>query len=281
MNSKRLCYLMWSLLHSVNCDLTCPFCHSASSRLVRRKAVVTALYECENCGLRFRVPKDDPESSARFYQTKYSQVFTTDCPSDVELAQLVQSRFRHSPKDYAEYVKVLNALDLRPGDSILDFGCSWGYGSWQLRDAGFRVYSYEISRPRAEYAACNLACDVVNDLRQLPERVKCFFSAHVIEHLPDPNAFWNIANQVLRSDGFVVCFAPNGEPHLERIRSGYDHLWGQVHPLLLNHRALESMARHYGFSSSVFSSPYSDHAIRQRNTGTWNGEELLLVARRP
>ena len=280
---EKIRYLLWALVHIVDRDFSCPACGNIQTHLIRRKALVTSLRECDACGLRFRAPKDSPEASIRFYQTRYRQGFTTDCPSDEALEHLLTTHFRGSPKDCSSYIEALRAVGLRPGDPVLDFGCSWGYGSWQLREAGFRVYSYEVSRPRAKYAALKLHCQLVDNFNEIPERVKCFFSAHVIEHLPNPDIMWKAIDQVLSKDGIVVCFAPNGEPSLERVYGPkrYHRLWGRVHPLLLTSQALKEMARRYGFVPYIFSSPYSSDQIRLlQDENNPRGEELLLVAQR-
>jgi 2-polyprenyl-3-methyl-5-hydroxy-6-metoxy-1,4-benzoquinol methylase len=255
--------------------------------LVKRKALVTALWECNACALRFRVPKGTLEEADRFYQTAYSEGFTTEMPSASQLADLLSRSFRSTEKDYSRYIDVLGALGLSAGNSILDFGCSWGYGSWQLEKAGFRVHSYEVSRPRAEYARTRLGCHVVNSLTDLLDPVDCLFAAHVIEHLPDPNVIWRAAEQVLRRSGVLVCFAPNGNPELEVVygKTTYHRLWGQVHPLLLTPRAVIAMAQRYGYRYLVQSAdcdrPYNLDALRAgRQLDSLLGSELLLAARR-
>lgn len=278
---EKASYFLWALRYIKTKDFVCPSCGNANTTVIRRKALVTSLRECSACGLRFRVPKGNPEAAIRFYQTRYKQDFTTTCPSAKELEKLLETHFHGSPKDYSNYIQVLEAVGLRPGDTILDFGCSWGYGSWQLQKIGFQVYSYEVSKPRATYAATRLGCNMVDDTSQLPT-VKCFFSAHVIEHLPNPNIMWTVANQVLNPGGITVCFTPNGEPHLEHDAARqYHQLWGNVHPLLLTSRALQEMSHRYGFVPYVFSSPYSVEKLGLlEQEKTLNGSELLLVALR-
>lgn len=274
-------YFLGALAEFPLVDTRCPSCGGARSHLVRRKALVTALWECEDCRLRFRVPKERVQESTEFYQRRYAEGFTTDCPGDDELNRLVQVGFRGTPRDYEQYIRVLNAVGLRRGDLVLDFGCSWGYGSWQLRRAGFRVYSYDISKPRSAFAAAKLGCHVLADVAELPEHVDCLFTAHVIEHMPDPNVLWQAALRCLNPTGIVVCFAPNGEPCLERKygRKRYHQLWGRVHPLLLTVHALRTMSLRHGFIPIIFSSPYSLEGIQRRapDVGA-DGEELLLLA---
>jgi hypothetical protein len=80
-----------------------------------------------------------------------------------------------------------------------------------------------------------LSCNIVESVESLRGRLKCVFSAHVIEHLADPNLLWNVGTTILEDGGLIVCFCPNGDPLLEGIygASRYRQLWGKVHPLLV------------------------------------------------
>ena len=261
-------------------DTTCPSCGSENTTPHTRKKWVTALYRCEDCNLRFRVPKDSVGASKRFYQRSYSAGFTTDCPNDEKLAHLKSVRFQGTEKDFSNYIQVLQSLGITPGQTILDFGASWGYGSWQLSQAGYKVYSSEISVPRARYAAEKLGCHVLQSVDELPEQVDCFFSAHVIEHMPDPNILWKTASSTLKKSGVVALFAPNGEPEREKYsEAAYHQLWGEVHPLLLNAKALQAMAQRFRFEGIGYSSPYDLAELRHGDAGHLLGAELLFVAK--
>lgn len=261
----------------------CPACTSFNTSLVRRKYFVTSLWECQSCGLRFRVPKDDASESIDFYQAEYSAGFTTDCPSDDVLALLIAKKFSDSGKDFTGYIDVLRAIGMQNGDSLLDFGASWGYGSWQFRDAGFRVLSSEVSKPRAAFARTKLSCEMVESIDNLHEPVKCLFSAHVIEHLPNPNLIWEVAQKVLTGNGFVVCFCPNGEPARELTLGvgRYDLAWGKVHPMLITPRYIQNICASYGFEARLYSSPYNMSEISNwKASDQITGDELCVVARR-
>jgi hypothetical protein len=242
--------------------------------------LVTSLRECRECGLRFRVPKDRVVDSNKFYQSDYDAGFTTSMPSDEELAHYLSISFKGGEKDFSGYIQVLEAVGIQKGDKVLDFGSSWGYGSWQLQQAGYYVYSYEVSKLRSDYARDHLGCHIVDDFTQIHQKIKCVFSSHVIEHLPDPNIFWGITKLVLQPDGIIVCFMPNGEPELERVygKKRYHQLWGQVHPLLLTKKALVSMAYRYNYVPHVFSYPCRLETISNYQEGDLFGKELLLLA---
>jgi 2-polyprenyl-3-methyl-5-hydroxy-6-metoxy-1,4-benzoquinol methylase len=277
--TEKLRYFIWATTHFPGADKSCPACGSATTELVRRKALVTSLYSCHDCSLMFRVPKDVPEQTRRFYQRDYRAGFTTILPDELELARLKQTEFQGTEKNYENYIRALQTMGCLPGQVILDFGASWGYGSWQLSQAGYRVYSYEVSEPRAAYAREKLGCQTLSALEQMPEKADLFFSAHVIEHLPRPYSLWEAAMQVLKPEGKVVLFMPNGNPARER-RDGksYHQLWGQVHPLLLTSEALMKMAAHFGFRGYSCTSPYDLSSFPALPQSRQDGNELLFWA---
>jgi hypothetical protein len=163
--------------------IKCPSCNCAASDLLAKKYLVSELRRCRQCKLLFRYPLDSDEENHKFYQRDYSQSFTTDCPTEPELKLLLESEFRGHEKDYSEYIGILRDIGLGPGSAVLDYGCSWGYGTWQLQRAGFRTRAYEISEPRARYARDKLHIEVTMDIADLGKGWDCFFSAHVLEHV--------------------------------------------------------------------------------------------------
>ena len=129
---------------------SCPACNGTETSLIKRKYLFTSLWHCASCDLRFRVPKDDPPRSAEFYQEEYTQGFTTDCPSETALASLIAMKFADAEKEFRSYVEVLRAAGVRPGDAILDFGFSWGYGAGNCE----RPVSVSIPMRSANRAPC-------------------------------------------------------------------------------------------------------------------------------
>jgi 2-polyprenyl-3-methyl-5-hydroxy-6-metoxy-1,4-benzoquinol methylase len=244
--------------------------------------VVSALYECVYCGLRFRVPKDSLLNNREFYQEDYWEGISANVPSDDELRALLTKGFEGHEKDYKEYIAALKASGLIAGSNILDFGAAWGYGSHQLREAGFNVVAYEISLPRARFAAEKLRITTIADPSHPPEPVDCFFSAHVMEHLPDPNVIWQIARSALKPKGLFVAFVPNGEPLVEHLHGSnrYHKSWGQLHPLFLTSKHLKYMASKYGFEANLYSAPYPLGDITNQKNGDLGGIELCIIARR-
>jgi 2-polyprenyl-3-methyl-5-hydroxy-6-metoxy-1,4-benzoquinol methylase len=277
---SRLEYVARSALR-LFADRGCPFCGSTSSRLIKRKYLVTALRRCRDCQLLFRVPKAEEARQAAFYDREYRQGLTTALPAHAELAEMVARGFRGTERDYTSYLEVLEACGVPDGARVYDFGASWGYGSWQLASAGYCVVSYEISAQRAAYAAAKLGCHMLTSPTDLDGPVDCLFAAHVIEHLPRPSELWELASAAVSETGVVVLFMPNGEmSRADANPQAYHKQWGQVHPLLLTAAALSNMARCYGFAGTAYSSPYDLERMRRGEEGTLEGDELCFVARR-
>jgi 2-polyprenyl-3-methyl-5-hydroxy-6-metoxy-1,4-benzoquinol methylase len=215
----------------------CPNCGNRRSELVARKYLVSQLRRCDRCRLLFRTPTDDPADNQRYYESEYAQGFTTDLPSDCQLHNLMATNFAGSEKDYSYYVHVLRNLGLASGTRLFDFGCSWGYGSYQLMRAGYDVTAFEIDRSRRAYARERLGVLLVDDMDKAlsdPKHVgryDCFFSSHVLEHVPSVAAVFTFARALVIENGIFLSFTPNGSAAFRhRQPSAWNYLWGEVHP---------------------------------------------------
>jgi 2-polyprenyl-3-methyl-5-hydroxy-6-metoxy-1,4-benzoquinol methylase len=260
------------------------------SGVVDRKYLVTTLRRCERCRLLFRAPTTSPAEFTRFYQSLYSEGFTTEMPSDHELRLLKESNFRNSGKDYSTYIDILTALGCRAGQSILDFGCSWGYGSWQFTRAGFDVTGFEISQSRCQYAKSQLGINAHSTIDAVVAQGKwdVFFSAHVLEHIPDVSQVIDFARRVVRPGGLFVSFTPNGSAACRsRSPESWRQIWGFVHPLFLDEEFY--VATFGGERHVIDSSPFDLSAIKDwatkddvpppSTTVKTSGNELMIAVR--
>lgn len=284
----RIAYLRRSVAGQLMPDrLKCPNCGCERSEIVDRKLVVTQLRRCANCQLMFRTPTDDPAINADFYEHVYEQGFTTHMPSDEALDEMKRSGFFGSEKEsYSYYIKILADLGLRPGAKLFDYGCSWGYGSFQLSRAGYNVVAYEVGRSRSRYAKEKLSVRTVDDMdqaeRELCGQFDCFFSAHVIEHLPVPARAFVYARQLLVDGGLFVSFTPNGSRNHRAVSRNWSRLWGEVHPNFIDDKFFD-----YSFRlspRSVGSSPVTNASLSQEpvllRLNQLEDSELFLVARK-
>lgn len=267
----------------------CPYCGPSSTvRLVRRKKIIVEILQCQTCQLWFRWPAD----TLREQDTYYQEDFAGDSPQVVlpaseELRALTSANFAGSPLDINDKVKVLHAL--RPQGRVLDFGCSWGYGIYQLQQRGFDVVGFEISRPRAEYGRAKMGqriIDTFEELSKVPDgSFDVVFSNHVVEHLPDIGRTFAELTRLLNKNGFVFHVLPN---FLGRnARAGAWINWiGEDHPIAPAMPFFEYSIPRAGLTKPVFgSNPFDDTMARLLTAQpaaslSTEGDELLVYARK-
>jgi 2-polyprenyl-3-methyl-5-hydroxy-6-metoxy-1,4-benzoquinol methylase len=267
----------------------CPNCGADAPRnSVDRKYVITQLRRCTNCKMMFRTPTDDPADNASFYESEYTQGFTTELPSDQLLSDLKRTNFAGTEKDYSYYIAVLAKLGLGPGNRIFDYGCSWGYGSYQFLRTGFDVMSFEVAPGRKRFAHEKLGIPMADDMnsavRKFPGAFDCFFSAHVLEHVPSPalSLSFSYALKLLKPNGLFVSFTPNGSAAHRARSPTWSKLWGEVHPNFIDDIFLD---RSFRLSPRALgSSPVLDVALPAKGElnrlDDLQGDELFFVARK-
>lgn len=112
------------------------------------------------------------------------------------------------------YTWLLELLEGRPGDTLLDVACGQGQFLVQARDRGFAISGVDVSPVAIEEARKHLPSAElrVADAHELPfedssfSRITCIGS---LEHFPDPLAGAKEMARVLRKDGQAVIFVPN------------------------------------------------------------------------
>lgn len=264
----------------------CPHCKQpeAQGRSVDTKYTVTRLIECTNCHLLYRTPADSVQEAHAFYQEEYEQGYTTGMPDDATLKQLLSAGFSNTERDYGRYVALMDALKVPRSAKVLDFGCSWGYGTYQFQQAGYAATGFEISQPRCKYAADKLGVDAHHRYEDLGSGYQVFFSSHVLEHVDSIADVWNLARRVLAPGGFFIGYTPNGsEAYRQANFRGFHLSWGLKHPNLLQDRFVEKLAD--GLPALVSSTPHALDAIAgwdQKSTVRLDtsGWELLLIIRK-
>lgn len=262
--------------------LICPNCGSGKSKNIDSKFIFTHLRECENCYLRFRTPTDNVKDNYEYYQSEYSQEFTTDLPDREYLEKLLKSNFKNHEKSYFNIINLLK-LFYPQKNKLFDFGCSWGYGSWQFQEAGFLVSSYEISKSRSDFAAKNLGINMIDISNKLNENtIDIFFSNHVLEHVPSPSKTIALAKKMLKPDGIFVAITPNGsDSYRLNDYTAWHSLWGQNHPNHLSDTFYKQEFKDNPFFSSSIPDNLSDviqwnKKKNQTLLSSYSSELLLL-----
>ena len=192
-----------------------------------------SLRQCKNCLLLFRTPTDVKDYNKKFYQNDYYEGVTTEIPSYGDLDNMMKNNFSNIGKNFTKWIEIFKLIN--PSVKILDFGCSWGYSSYQIKKAGFDVTGYEISSPRGKFAQKNLDVDVIFNEKDLPDKAfDLVFSSHVIEHVPNPAFMIDLIKRVLKPGGIFLGVTPNGSE--ECMKNNYHYwmsAWGRKHPFFI------------------------------------------------
>lgn len=225
----------------------CPCCDADQSDPLDHKYVYS-LHRCRECGVCYKYPTETRAEMERFYQQDYGRNDTRlsrRLPESAELEKLLADRFAGTLIDYSRVVELLVALGLKSGARVLDYGASWGYGVWQLRQAGFNAEGFEISRPRAEFGA-KLGVRIHQELKGAEAGFDAVYSSHVLEHLPNPLAALREQLQLTKEGGFVAAHTPSACDAFRRVHPALFHLlWGLNHPVLLSDVFIHKNWPHY------------------------------------
>jgi len=269
-------------------DMACPSCgYQGSNNVIDRKYFVTELRRCKKCQLLHRVPTTTEKENYSFYQSNYQEGIVSRVLSDEEIQDYISQNFSNlDERQYSNYLDVVKATGAKQGDKIFDFGCSWGYGSWQMKDYGLDVESYEISKPRADIAKHKLGLYLHDSLSSV--RKECFdffFSSHVLEHVPSVKNTIEFAFSILKPGGFFIAFTPNGSNEYRQLNpESWHKLWGLVHPNFLDVVFYDKCFANENVL--ITSSPYDLNSItdwRKSPSRVINrlvGQELLVIAQK-
>lgn len=241
MVTEKIHYLLDGFLMRRRCLKECPACHSSTSHTADRKWSYELL-RCDECALLYRYPRESSSRMKEFYQKDYKQSgLTTDLPTAPQLSDLMSTNFAGSEKDYTPIIQIMRALGVQQGARVLDYGANWGYGVSQFNKAGFEGVGYEISEPRADYAA-QLGVLVHSQQDQVSGPFDVVHSKHVLEHVPDPRASLEAQWGWVKPGGYLIAETPNGGVERQRADAGGFHKhWGQVHPVLLTAEFVQRM----------------------------------------
>ena len=164
-------------------EKSCPVCQTNNRKIIDSKLFgLTRLVECQNCKLRFRLPKDKEDFVKSFYQKNYKENDITELPNDKELEVLLNSNFK-TKRNIQFMVPILKSISDYLGRkiSIFDYGASWGYYAYQLQSLEFvkEVKCFEISKKTRIFGEKKLGITYVDKLTD-DVKVDLFFSSHVI-----------------------------------------------------------------------------------------------------
>lgn len=157
---------------------------------------------------------------------------------------------------------------VRPGASLLDYGCGIGADGLRLADAGYQVSFADFANPSTEYLRWRLArrgmhADVYDlDADKIPSGFDAAYSFDVIEHVEDPFAF--LAELEQRAELVAVNFLEE-DPHDTDLHRPLPI------PALLDHAAASGLLHYRKYHDRshfvVYRSPRGTRRVGRRRLG--------------
>lgn len=196
-------------------DLTrsaCPYCSSCFYTFMQRKKLLIQARKCLYCGLIYRWPVDIPEDTFSFYKKIYKKVEAPVAPpANTVLQQLIQQKFKGSAWDKTHRLYFIRRLIEYRG-KLLDFGCSWGYGTYQYADLGFKVVGLEIDKERANFGRVHLGLDLYSDWKEFEDQTyfEVILADHTLEHLNNLRETFDEFKKHSKTGTKLIIFVPNG-----------------------------------------------------------------------
>ncbi|HEX3498977.1 MAG TPA: methyltransferase domain-containing protein, partial [Stellaceae bacterium] len=111
-------------------------------------------------------------------------------------------------ENYNRYLLSLITGQLRPNDSVLDFGAGAGTFAARLHDAGVRLVAVEPD-PGLSRRLGELGVPTHHSLAQIAEgSIDLVYTFNVLEHIPDDDAAVREIARVLTPGGRLVAYVP-------------------------------------------------------------------------
>lgn len=141
----------------------------------------------------------------------------------------------------AKYARILRALDVQPGQHILEVGCGWGGFAEQAARAGCRVTGITISAAQLEYAQRRIAAAGLEDrvelrlqdYRDLDGQFDHVVSIEMFEAVGErywPGYFSMLRDRLKPGGRALVQSITIAEAKFERYRTGTDFIQQYIFP---------------------------------------------------
>lgn len=208
--------------------IKCPVCDIDDSVWVFNKAGFDFV-KCRHCGL-LHV---NPQLTAETQDSIYKQSKTAD--HWIKLQKKSKEQTWNAEKKYRPALEELQRI-YPQGGKLLDVGCSIGQFLTLARDAGWSVRGIELNPDAAAIARRDYGLLIhekkISEAGFADGEFDVVTLWGVFEHLTDPNGMLQDVRRVLKKDGLVLFFVPNGHSMVIRMTrehnstvSGRAHLW--------------------------------------------------------
>jgi len=164
-----------------------------------------SLVECLDCHLRYRSPMPDKTTIQKAYDFEY---FQSEYKGGIEKSYIDnRDIYLREAKQLIKIIRIYKRYG-----KLLEIGCAGGYVIKEVQKAGYDVFGVELSQEMADYANKELGLKVIKgDFQEVDfdkNKFDIIYSAHTLEHVPDPLQFLSKAKNILNKDGILILELP-------------------------------------------------------------------------
>jgi len=182
--------------------IACNLCGGANHRKILETRDYTFV-RCTDCGLSFQNPQPVFDDLKFRYGQNYFEYELRNEENFFNLMKLGLQDIRFFERTFP----------LDQGCKFLDVGCATGMLLGYMRERGWNVQGVELCRESAEHGMRTRKLDIfIGTLEQAgfpPSSFSVVHFSHLIEHVPDPKAFFLEIRRILAPGGYVVVVTPN------------------------------------------------------------------------
>ena len=187
------------------------------------------LGKCGNCSFVFTQDIPDQESIGPYYQSE-------DYISHSDTKEGLINSLYHTVREYMLKSKANLLTRLVKDKSILDVGSGTGYFLNFMKKNNFEVLGVEVDEDARNFGKEKFGLDILEPKKLLVDGINQKFGAitmwHVMEHVHQPDEYFQAYRELLDEDGILVIAVPNcnsfDAKHYGKYWAAYDvprHLW--------------------------------------------------------
>lgn len=224
---------------------TCPGCLATQGFGYAGAKDAFTFWRCGECKTVITDPLPTQEDLAKLY---------ANYPQTRDYLRKKDKKMRRSRRRVRRLVRAKP-----PGKRFLDIGCSVGYMVAAAHEAGLEAYGVDIDNETVEFAKAHFTghgtFEAVphDELAKRGAQFDIVYTADVVEHIPDPDAFVATAGKLVSPGGLLYIAVPDGD-HFATPRKFEE--WGMVvppeHLTYFSRKGMRALLERNGFDVEFF-----------------------------